>query len=208
MDRSRISTPNRRRERMTWSHRPLFALVAVIANGLFVLALTATSHGQAGLLGAPSLEVRLLRADSIQVKPNTRINSRVVKPLPLPDPAPPPTFDFEIPTHFGPPTETKSSLARMQAAIPDAIVLNEAGLEASCGRRGSRHSGDGEEETIAIRMLISEEGRVLQGQLERSSGDLQRDEALVKCVALEGEFQPGGSSNQSILSWQRLRWRF
>jgi TonB family protein len=104
----------------------------------------------------------------------------------------------------GPPTETPQSLrARMNAeadprASADLRPYSCSSLTDEDATRGERVA------TLAIHIGL--DGRVVEAEVERSSGDARTDRELQRCASDWGPFPLAIVDGRVIESWQRVNW--
>jgi protein TonB len=191
-------------------HLPSIALVLLL-HGILLWLIQSGLARQAITLTQESVEALLL-TDAAPPPPTATPKTPPPK-TPVPPVIPPTTSAPVITTPTAPATSNPAPVAPTQSSAPPTPSVRTGAViqpGASCAKpdypSASRRLE--EEGTVSLKFLIGVDGRVLQAEIEKTSGFPRLDEAarnaLSKC-----QFRPGTIDGKPEQSWASIRytWR-
>lgn len=112
------------------------------------------------------------------------------------------------PSLSGPPTETVASLmARLTPEI-DARPLDAQRVRETCQRVYGELTSERAVAQMELRVFVTPDGRIAQGNVTDSSGDADLDWLTLKCLQIYAQLEPAPSDQFPTGSWQRLAWQW
>lgn len=107
------------------------------------------------------------------------------------------------PELLGPPTEALAPLGPSAGDGRDGRVLDPDGLARRCRDAAAPALLAGDRDvTVSLRVFVLPDGRIAQGQIERSSGDEEIDRAVFRCVQAYASVEPLVVDDGPVGSWQ------
>nr|WP_315260304.1 energy transducer TonB [uncultured Limnohabitans sp.] len=158
-----------------------------------------------------------LARDVVQMTENT-VEAVLMSEAPPPAPTPPPKTPLPKTPAPPPPAPTSTAPAITQTAAPPAAALQAPAIRMGAVIQAGAHCAKPdypsasrrmeEEGTVTLKFLIGADGKVMQADVEKSSGFTRLDEAarnaLSKC-----QFRPGTVDGKPEQSWASIKytWR-
>ncbi|PQA84589.1 energy transducer TonB [Limnohabitans sp. TS-CS-82] len=158
-----------------------------------------------------------LARDVVQMTENT-VEAVLMSEAPPPAPTPPPKTPLPKTPAPPPPAPTSTAPAITQTAAPPAAAPQAPAIRMGAVIQAGAHCAKPdypsasrrmeEEGTVTLKFLIGADGKVLQADVEKSSGFTRLDEAarnaLSKC-----QFRPGTVDGKPEQSWASIKytWR-
>lgn len=158
-----------------------------------------------------------LTRDVVQMTENT-VEAVLMSEAPPPAPTPPPKTPLPKTPAPPPPAPTSTAPAITQTAAPPAAAPQAPAIRMGAVIQAGAHCAKPdypsasrrmeEEGTVTLKFLIGADGKVLQADVEKSSGFTRLDEAarnaLSKC-----QFRPGTVDGKPEQSWASIKytWR-
>ena len=157
-----------------------------------------------------------LARDVVQMTENT-VEAVLMSEAPLPAPTPPPKTPLPKTPAPPPPAPTSTAPAITQTAAPPAAAPQAPAIRMGAVIQAGAHCAKPdypsasrrmeEEGTVTLKFLIGVDGKVLQADIEKSSGFARLDEAsrnaLSKC-----QFRPGTVDGKPEQSWTTIQYKW
>jgi protein TonB len=171
---------------------------------LFLPLLLDLQPGGDGLAVDDSLAVVFLTTDAKAKRPETSMET------PKPPQVDPPRFPSVIlgdkveTIEAGPPTETPESV-QQRLAETKRREQSDASKALECGAVVAI-AADPSQPTATLALRVGVDGKVLEADIDRSSGIARIDKALLRCARAWGPFPVAIIDGRIVESWQTIRW--
>lgn len=145
----------------------------------------------------------------VSPKTQTLPLAQTAPPLPSTAPIPPAQAPSAAPAMTVAPAAVAPAAATPVAPVKSSIVIPPARVESSCAspRYPAASERLREEGVVTLRFLISENGQVVRGQVDKSSGYKRLDDAALAALSL-CKFKAATVDGKPQQDWSALRYRW